>query len=163
MAILITGAASGLTEVSSAGDFAVGLEPVFGSYATWFVGIGLFAAGITSSITAPLAAAYVVSGCLGWKKSLTSLKFKMVWGTVLLLGIIFSSLGFRPVQIIQFAQIANGILLPVIAIFLFWIVNRRSVMGEFRNTKLQNILGVLIITISIFLGAKSIYSVLEGF
>ena len=162
MAILITGAASGLTEVSSAGDFAVGLEPVFGKYATWFVGIGLFAAGITSSITAPLAAAYVVSGCLGWKKSLTSLKFKMVWGTVLLLGIIFSSLGFKPVQIIQFAQVANGILLPVIAIFLFWIVNRTSVMGEFRNTKLQNILGVVIIAISIFLGAKSIYSVLES-
>lgn len=163
MAILITGAASGLTEVGSAGDFAVGLEPVFGKYATWFVGIGLFAAGITSSITAPLAAAYVVSGCLGWKKSLTSIKFKVVWATVLLLGIIFSSLGFKPVQIIQFAQVANGILLPVIAIFLLWIVNRSSVMGTYKNTRTQNILGIVIITISIFLGAKSIYSVLEAF
>lgn len=163
MAILITGAASGLTEVASAGDFAVGLEPVFGKYATWFVGIGLSAAGITSSITAPLAAAYVVSGCLGWKKSLTSIKFKVVWATVLLLGIIFSSLGFKPVQIIQFAQVANGILLPVIAIFLLWIVNRSSVMGKYKNTMTQNILGIVIITISIFLGAKSIYSVLEAF
>lgn len=86
----------------------------------------------------------------------------MVWGTVLLLGVIFSSVGFKPVQVIQFAQVANGVLLPVVAIFLFWIVNRISVMGEYRNTLKQNIFGILIIAITVFLGAKSIYGVLEA-
>lgn len=163
MAIVITAAASGISEVATAADFAVGLEPLFGRFATWFIALGLFAAGISSSITAPLAAAYVVKGCLGWKKGLNSRKFKMVWATILLLGMFFSSLGFRPVMIIQFAQVANGILLPVAAIFLFWIVNRTSVMGEHTNSLKQNFLGVLIIGITIFLGAKSIFSVLQGF
>lgn len=163
MAIVVTAAASGVTEVETAADLAVGLEPVFGSFATWFIAIGLFAAGISSSITAPLAAAYVVSGCLGWEKGLSSLRFKMVWAGILLLGMLFASLGLKPVQIIKFAQIANGILLPVIALFLFWIVNQRSVMGESRNSALQNIAAVVIIGISIFLGAKSIYGVLYGF
>ncbi|MGB7784460.1 MAG: Nramp family divalent metal transporter [Salinimicrobium sp.] len=162
MAIVVTAAASGLHSVSSAADFAVGLEPVFGSYATWFIGLGLFAAGITSSITAPLAAAYVVSGCLGWKKGLTSIRFKMVWAGVLLLGVIFSSLGFQPVEVIQFAQVANGILLPVVAFFLFWIVNRASVMGKYRNSTIQNILALLVLGIAVFLGAKSIYTIFQG-
>lgn len=162
MSIVITAAASGITSVTSAADFAAGLEPLFGQYATFFIAIGLFAAGISSSITAPLAAAYVVRGCLGWKKGLNSMKFKMVWAGVLLLGVFFSSLGLKPVEIIQFAQVANGILLPVVAIFLFWIVNRVSVMGENKNTAVQNILGTLIIAVTVFLGAKSIYSVLGG-
>ncbi|MFD2518470.1 Nramp family divalent metal transporter [Salinimicrobium flavum] len=162
MSIIITAAASGVTNVTTAADLAVGLKPLFGEFATWFIAIGLFAAGITSSITAPLAAAYVVKGCLGWKKGLNSIKFKMVWATILFLGMFFSSLGFRPVQLIQFAQVANGILLPVVAIFLFWIVNRVTVMGEYKNSGLQNIIGILIIGITIFLGAKSIFSVLGG-
>lgn len=161
MAIVICAAAPNFLEVNTAADLAVGLEPLFGKYATWFIALGLMAAGITSSITAPLAAAYVVQGCLGWKGGLRSLKFKMVWGFILILGIIFSSLGFKPIEVIQFAQVANGILLPVIAIFLFWIVNKTAVMGKYRNSLIQNILGFVIIAIAVFLGIKSIYTVLQ--
>ncbi|WP_029033474.1 Nramp family divalent metal transporter [Salinimicrobium terrae] len=162
LAIVVTAAASGVVNVNTAADLAVGLEPVFGSYATWFIALGLFSAGITSSITAPLAAAYVVSGCMGWKKSLTSGRFKMVWAGILVLGVIFSSMGLQPVEIIKFAQVANGILLPVIAIFLLWVVNRRALMGSAKNSVKRNILGFIIITITIFLGAKSIFTVFES-
>ena len=91
------------------------------------------------------------------------MKFKLVWALVLLLGIVFSSLGFQPVEVIKLAQVSNGILLPVIAIFLFWIVNRSSVMGRHRNSPIQNVLGILVIGISMFLGAKSIYTVFQNF
>ncbi|WP_289021352.1 Nramp family divalent metal transporter [uncultured Salegentibacter sp.] len=163
MAILISAASSGLTNVNSAADMAVSLEPLFGKFATWFMSLGLLAAGITSSITAPLAAAYVVKGCFGWKGRMKSLKFKMVWASVLILGVFFSSLQINPIEIIRFAQIANGILLPVIAIFLFWVVNKASVLGKHRNSKLQNILGILVIALSVFLGIKAILSVLQSF
>jgi len=163
MAIVICAAAPNLTNVSSAADLAIGLNPLFGEYATWFIAIGLLAAGITSAITAPLAAAYVVKGCFGWENGMKSLKFRAVWISILSLGVLFSSLRFSPIEIIRFAQIANGLLLPVIAIFLFWIVNRSSVMGKYKNSLLQNILGIGIIVISIFLGIKSIYSVLQNF
>ncbi len=162
MAIVITSAVPGLNNVTSAADLAVGLRPLFGDFATWFIGIGLLAAGITSSITAPLAAAYVVKGCLGWKGGLRSFKFKLVWASIIIIGVIFSSLRLNPIEVIRFAQIANGLLLPIIAIFLFWIVNKTSVLGKYKNNLLQNILGILIITIAIFLGAKSIYTVLQS-
>jgi manganese transport protein len=163
MAIVICAAAPNLENVSSAADLAAGLNPLFGEYATWFIAIGLLASGITSAITAPLAAAYVVKGCFGWENGLKSKKFRAVWISILGLGVLFSSLQFKPIEIIRFAQIANGLLLPIIAIFLFWIVNKASVMGKHKNSLIQNIIGMIIILISIFLGAKSIYSVFQNF
>ncbi|MCM8570595.1 Nramp family divalent metal transporter [Gramella jeungdoensis] len=162
MAIVICAAASNITQIEDAGDLAAGLEPLFGNSATIFLAIGLLAAGITSSITAPLAAAYVVQGCLGWKGGMQSGKFKMVWIIILILGVVFSSLGVKPVEIIQFAQIANGLVLPIIAIFLFWIVNQSSVLGEYRNSIFQNAIGLLVIALAVFLGAKSIFSVIQN-
>lgn len=161
MSIVICAAVPNLPSITGAADLAFGLRPLMGNYATWFIAVGLMAAGITSSITAPLAAAYVVRGCLGWTGGLNSFKFKLVWAVVLISGVIFSSLQFRPVEVIKFAQVANGILLPIIAIFLFWVVNRGALMGEHRNNFTQNILAILIITITLFLGAKSIITVLQ--
>lgn len=162
MAIVICAATPNLVDVESAADLASGLKPLFGQYATWFIAIGLLSAGITSSITAPLAAAYVAKGCFGWEDGMKSGKFRSVWMGILILGVFFSSLQLKPVEVIQFAQVANGLLLPIIAIFLFWIVNRTSIMGAYKNSLAQNIFGILIIGIAIFLGAKSIYSVLQN-
>jgi len=162
MAILICAASSGLSSIDDVAGLAVGLEPLFGSMATTFLAIGLLAAGITSSITAPLAAAYVVKGCLGWKAGMADWRFKAVWMSIIILGVFFSSLGIKPVEIIQFAQVANGIVLPIIAIFLLWIVNQESILGKFRNSAFQNIIGILVIALAIFLGAKSIYTVIQN-
>jgi len=159
MCIIISAAAIQTQDINNAADLAKGLEPLFGSFAKYFLAIGLFAAGITSAITAPLAAAYVASGCLGWKSNLKSKKFRAVWILILLLGVLFSSLGIKSIEIIKFAQVTNGILLPIIAGFLLWVMNKQSLLGDFKNTKLQNIIGFIILAITIFLGLKSIFKV----
>ncbi|MDH5365911.1 MAG: Nramp family divalent metal transporter [Cyclobacteriaceae bacterium] len=161
MSIIISAATIKETGIQSVLDLAKGLEPLYGSAAKYFLGIGLFAAGITSSITAPLAAAYVARSCFEWENSLKDIKFKLVWTTILVLGILFSSLNFKPIQIITFAQIANGLLLPIVALFLLWIVNKTSVLGKYKNTILQNIFSIFIILITIILGAKGILSALS--
>jgi len=161
MCIIVSAAAIQTQDVSNASDLAKGLEPLFGSFAKYFLAIGLFAAGITSAITAPLAAAYVATGCLGWDTNMRSKKFRSVWMFILILGVLFSSLGLKPIEIIKFAQVANGILLPVIAGFLLWIMNKSSILGKHRNSIIQNIFGFIIISITIFLGLKSILKVLN--
>ena len=103
-----------------------------------------------------------MKGCLGWKAGMSDWRFKAVWMSTIILGVFFSSLGIKPVEIIQFAQIANGIVLPVIAIFLLWIVNQESILGKFRNSAFQNIIGILVTALAIFLGAKSIYTVIQN-
>lgn len=160
MAIVVCAAGIQEKEIRNALDLARSLEPLFGDYSSYFVGIGLGAAGLTSAITAPLAAAYVVRGCLGWERSLTSFKFRAVWFTVLLLGVVFSSIGYSPLQIIQFAQVTNGVLLPIIAGYLIWIVNRSQVLGRFINSNFQNLVAVFIWIIVMILSLRTILKVL---
>ena len=159
MAIIVSAASIPFGEISNAADLAKGLAPLYGDFAKYFLALGLFAAGITSAITAPLAAAYVAKGCMGWKGGMTSKRFRFVWIFVLFLGVLFSSIGIKPIEIIKFAQVANGMLLPVIAGILLWIMNKRSVLGEYVNSKRQNIFGVVILAITLFLGAKGILKV----
>ena len=161
MAIIIAASSIPAQEVSGVMDLAKGLEPLYGSSAKYFMGVGLFAAGITSAITAPLAAAYVASSCFGWKADLKDIRFKRVWMIILGLGVVFLSFGIKPIEIIKFAQIANGILLPITAIFLFWAVNRSTVMGKFQNNPFQNFLGFVIISLALVLGATAILTVLD--
>ncbi|WP_179335970.1 Nramp family divalent metal transporter [Winogradskyella costae] len=159
MCIIVAASAIQKQPITNTSDLALGLEPLFGSFAKYFLAIGLFAAGITSAITAPLAAAFVASGCLGWELDLKSKKFKSVWMFIVVLGVVFSGIGFKSIEIIKFAQVANGLLLPVIAGFLLWIMNKSSVLGVFVNSKFQNALGGVILVITIFLGAKGVLSV----
>ncbi len=161
MCIIISAASIQFQDINSAADLAKGLEPLFGSFSKYFLAIGLFAAGITSAITAPLAAAYVASGCLGWKSNLRSKKFRAVWMFILGLGVLSASLGIKSIEIIKFAQVANGILLPIIAGFLLWIMNKSSVLGRYKNSMLQNSIGFVILAITLFLGVKSILKVFE--
>ena len=161
MAIIISASSIGLGEISSAADLAKSLAPLYGDFASYFLGIGLFAAGITSAITAPLAAAYVARGCFGWKSGLKSKQFRAVWFLILSLGVVFSSLGIKPIEIIKFAQVANGILLPVVAGILLWIVNKKVVLGKYVNSKFQNILGFIILIVTIFLGLRGLDKVFE--
>lgn len=159
MCIIVTAASVKAETIKTAADLAKGLEPLFGSFAKYFLAIGLFSAGITSAITAPLAAAFVASGCLGWKTNLKSNKFRSVWGFILLLGVIFSSLNIKSIEIIKFAQVANGLLLPITAAFLIWLMNKSNILGKYVNTKLQNSLGIIIVGVTFFLGIKSILKV----
>lgn len=163
ISIIISAAAIKSTEVNNVLDMAKALEPLYGSAALYFMGIGLLSAGITSAITAPLAAAYVANSCFGWKAEFKDAKFRFIWILILVLGVVFLSFGIKPIEIIKFAQITNGLLLPIIAIFLLWVVNRVGVMGKYKNTLVQNCIGLAIILLSILLGAKSILTVLGLF
>lgn len=161
MCIVISAASLQIESINNAADLAKGIEPLFGASSKYILAIGLFSAGITSAITAPLAASYVAAGCLGWSISLKSKKFRFVWMLILLVGVISSSLGIKSIEIIKFAQITNGILLPIIAGFLIWIVNKESVLGKYINSKWQNVTGLAILLITLFLGLKSLLKVFE--
>lgn len=140
-------------------SMAVQLEPLLGTSAKYIFALGLFAGGLTSAITAPLAAAYAVCGAMGWSQGLRSPQFRVVWATVLLCGTVFAAIGTKPITAIVFAQVANGFLLPVVAIFLLVVMNRRQLLGENCNGVLANILGVVVILITTLLGAVKLLGV----
>lgn len=161
MCIVISAASINSATITNASDLAKGLEPLFGSSAKYVLSIGLFAAGITSAITAPLAAAYVATGCLGWNSHLKAKKFRLIWILVLIVGVICSSLNIKSITIIKFSQIANGILLPIIVGFLISVMNSKEILGKQRNRLWQNLLGFIILGITILLSFVAINKVFQ--
>jgi len=159
MSVIITSAGVEIDELSSVADLAIGLEPIFGTLAKYFMALGLFAAGITSTITAPLAAAYVVCGCFGWSTNLDSKHFKVIWFLIIAFGVVISATSIKLISIIKFAQVINGVVLPLIAGLLLWMVNKRSLLGNLKNNTLQNALGGLVVLIALFLSIRTLFLV----
>lgn len=156
LSIIITAASVSNQNVTGVIDLAKGLEPLYGKFAIYFLGLGLFASGITSSITAPLAAAYVAKSCFGWNNSLKSNRFRLVWIFILITGVIVSMININPIEIIKFAQFSNSLLLPIIAIILLWLINDKNIISPKYNYKYQNIFGFFIVIISLILGIKGL-------
>ena len=135
-------------DAADAATVAARLEPLLGRAAPLFFGIGLFSAGLTSAITAPLAAAYAAGGAMGWGADLRSGRFRLLWGFVLLTGMFCGIfLGASPYQIILFAQAGNAVVLPLTLVLLLVVVNHRGIMGRHRNSRLANVLGVLVVLV----------------
>jgi NRAMP (natural resistance-associated macrophage protein)-like metal ion transporter len=162
LSIVTTAAAAffGTDIAFSAATISQQLEPLLGPAAKYFFAIGLLAAGLTSAITSPLAAAYAVSGALGWQADLSNRRFKIIWMLVLGSGMLAAALGTRPISAIMFAQAANGFLLPVVAVYLLYVMNSRRLLGDFRNRWRSNIVGVTVVVVVSGLG---IFKLLQVF
>ena len=162
LAIVTTAAAAffGSDTGFSAATISQQLEPLLGSGAKYFFAVGLLAAGLTSAITSPLAAAYAVAGVLGWKVDLADRRFKAIWALVLGFGMLAAALGTRPVSAIIFAQAANGFLLPIVAVYLLYVMNSSTLLGDYKNHWLSNIVGGLVVLVVSGLG---IFKLLQVF
>ena len=158
--LILSTAASSLfqseLEISNAADMAVAIEPAFGAAGRYLVGIGLFAAGLTSAITAPMATAYALSELLGKSENNQAWIFRATALFVIVVGAVVSLLGIRPVSMILVAQYANGLLLPIIATFLLIVMNRKDLLGAHVNSLTANVFGGAIVLITFGLGLRSI-------
>ena len=143
-------------EISSE-NLARQLEPILGSYSSYIFNFGLFVAGITSAVTAPLAASIAVTEALGWKNDSSSFRFKLVWIIILLIGLLFAYFGTKPLQAILFAQATNALLLPFLALFLFYVVNNSRLMGSHKNTITINMIALIIIMAVVLLSSYKIF------
>jgi Mn2+/Fe2+ NRAMP family transporter len=132
-----------------------------GSGAEWSLAVGLFAAGFSSAITAPLAAAITVRTLVGGAErpewSERSRRFRSVWLGVLLFGVGFGIAGVQPIPVIILAQAFNGLLLPMAALFLWLTMNDRRLLGEHGvNTRLQNLLMGVVVAACVALGLRGL-------
>ena len=154
-AIVITSTAvSGDGEISSASDMARQLEPLLGPWARVTFGLGIALAGISSAITAPLAAAYILSGLLQQAPDLTGPVARLTTIGCVLIGAGLVLTGIRPVQLILFAQAANGLILPVVATALLLVLNDRLRLRDHVNGWFGNVLGAVVVAVCILLAVR---------
>lgn len=159
LCIIISAAALEGTNIAGPHDLAKALAPMYGRFAPLLMSFGYFAAGLTSAITAPMAAAFVVSECFQFSSH--SRAYKGIAILVLSTGIYFTTLDIIPLEIIRMAQIANGILLPVLGVILLWMINNAKLMRG-KTASLFTTTGVVfVLFFFIFLGIKSLGFLLE--
>jgi manganese transport protein len=167
MGVLVAGTAVDLPFTFDAVGQA--LRSRIGGWAESLFAWGLLAAGLSSAITAPLAAAVTARGLLArgdgeggstpqarWRDR--SWRFRLVWLLVLLTGAGFALADVRPIPAIILAQALNGLLLPFVAVFLLLVVNDVRLMGgEGRNGPLSNaVMGVVVLT-TVALGGLNVW------
>jgi Mn2+/Fe2+ NRAMP family transporter len=142
------------------------METKLGTFATTLFGFGLFAAGTCSAITAPLAAAISGRDLLGgtqksWQAR--GINFRITWIIVLAIGLVFSLLKFQPIPAIIMAQAINGVLLPVVTVFLILVMNDRTLLpAAYLNSTWSNIAILFVFGACCALGLDSVWKALEN-
>jgi Mn2+/Fe2+ NRAMP family transporter len=146
---------SGVT-IDTAEDAARALEPLAGPYAFLLFGLGLFGASMLAASVLPLSTAYAVCGAFGWERGVSrswseAPIFNTLYTALIAIGAAFVLIpGLPLIQVIVATQFLNGVLLPVVLIFVLKLVNDRELMGEYTNNKVFNVLsfattGVLVL------------------
>jgi Mn2+/Fe2+ NRAMP family transporter len=144
------------------GSVAAALSDRLGPWAGPLFAWGLAAAGLSSAVTAPLAAALTVRGLFGGgpddpRWGARSWRYRAVWMGVLGFGVVFAASDVPPIPAIVLAQAFNGVLLPVAAIFLFLAVNDRRLMGERAvNGAFANGITALVVAATVVLGTAGV-------
>jgi Mn2+/Fe2+ NRAMP family transporter len=159
--IIVTAATlhqAGQTNIETAADAALALEPFAGPAATSLFAIGLLGASLLAGAVLPLTTAYAVSEVFGMPKGVSldfrraPLFFRLFTGMIVL-GAGLSLIPNLPViDWLVAVQVLNGVLLPIILIFILRLINDGRLMGTLRNTRLHNMLGwgtVILITAAV--------------
>lgn len=163
LSMLITSAAALYntgTQVSSPLVFTQSLEPVLGSWARIIGDIGLTAAGLSSAVAVSYTMRSIYSRLFKWEGGSLSLPAKILGTIVIAFGTAFAMFSKTPTQIIVVAQAVSGFSLPFIAIALMVVANSKKLMGELRNKVFSNIVGIIAVAVTLFLGLRNVYNVL---
>lgn len=145
-------------EIDDAAEAALALRPL-GPYAYILFSAGLFNASLLAASILPLSTAYSVCEGLGFESGVNHRfgEARVFYGLYTLLIVVGAGLvlwpGFPLVRMILLSQVLNGILLPLILILILRLVNRQDLMGEWVNSKLDNILayGTVVVMIGLSL------------
>ena len=146
---------TGHTSIESAADAAKALEPVVGHAATALFAVGLLGATLLAAAVLPLATAYSVSEALGAPKGV-DLDFRRaplffgLYSVLLVLGMTVALIpGLPLMKLLVGVQVLNGVLLPIILVFVMLLANDQRLMGNLRNSRWLNFLGwATVVTVS---------------
>ena len=155
--------------ITSAADAARALEPVAGRFAEALFGIGLFGASVLAATIMPLSTAFVICEAFGWESGVgkrfgDAPIFFAIYTFVLALGAIAVLLVPEGdlVGVIVGSQNLQGILLPIVLVFIVLLVNDRRLMGGHANRRVGNVLAWGAVAVVVALNAALLGTALLG-
>jgi Mn2+/Fe2+ NRAMP family transporter len=148
--IIATGATlhtAGTTDIETAAEAAQALRPVAGDLAQTIFAVGLLGASLLAAGVLPLATAYSVSEAFGFRKGVNldfrrGRTFLSIFSVLVVVGAVVALVPNIPlIQLLVVIQALNGVLLPVILVFLLLLVNDKRLVGDLKNSRVYNALG----------------------
>jgi Mn2+/Fe2+ NRAMP family transporter len=124
----------------------VALTPLAGSWATLLFALGIIGTGMLAIPILAGSTSYAISESFGWKEGLYRKlnEAKAFYGVIIvsiIIGIIINFIGIDPIKALIYSAIANGIVAPIVLVFIVQISSNKKVMGHYRNSKFANYIG----------------------
>jgi NRAMP (natural resistance-associated macrophage protein)-like metal ion transporter len=156
---------NGIHSIETASDAALALLPFAGSFATLLFSLGIIGTGLLAVPVLASSTSYAISESFGWKEGLYR-KFKKAKAFYLviifsiLVGVFTNFIGLHPIKTLIYSAILNGVIAPVVIIFIVHISNSHKIMGHYKNSKAQKIIGFLTIFLMSIASVATIISIL---
>jgi NRAMP (natural resistance-associated macrophage protein)-like metal ion transporter len=164
--------ASGLTNISDAGEAAKSLIPLAGQWAAFTFAFGLLNASMFAATILPLSTAHVICEGMGFEAGIDhkfreAPAFYWLYTILIVVGAGIVMIPNVPLwKIFIFSQVGNGVWLPIVVIFILLLVNRKDLMGEHTNTVAFNVVAwitaVAMIVLTFVLVGQGIYQWVRG-
>ncbi|MFA5150191.1 MAG: Nramp family divalent metal transporter [Candidatus Omnitrophota bacterium] len=137
--------------IETAKDAALALKPLAGQYCFYLFAFGLLNASIFAACILPLSTAYSVCEGMGWEVGVNrrfreAPQFYALYTTIIIIGaaiILLPNVKLIPIMLVS--QVTNGILLPFVLIFMLLLVNNKRLMGKYTNSRIYNVLSIIVI------------------
>ena len=134
--------------INTAADAAMALGPVVGEFSSLLFALGIIGTGMLAIPVLAGSASYALSEAFGWKTGLyrklrDAHGFYGVITIAVVLGLLINVIGVDPIAMLLFAAVLNGIIAPIILVFILRIGNNKKIMGRWKNDRLSNFLGRL--------------------
>ncbi|MDA7718782.1 Nramp family divalent metal transporter [Pseudomonadales bacterium] len=137
------------------------LEPLAGNLAASIFAIGLIAAGVSSQFPNVLMLPWLLCDYTGSERNMTLGRYRVMVLLISLLGLVVPVFEARPVFVMIISQAFNAVILPVTVVCIFYLSNRKDLMGEYKNTVIANVVLAAILLFSIFTSAIGVKGVLQ--
>lgn len=149
--------------VNTVADVSAALAPLAGNYAAALFAFGFLNASLFAASILPLSTAHSVCEGIGFESGVSKtfreapVFYGLYTGTIVLAAFFISLPNVPLLSILYLSQVGNGILLPVILIYMLVIANDKKIMGEYVNTRLFNYIAGATVAIMIGLSIALIF------
>ncbi len=163
-AVMLYGHADKIQEIS---QLALALKPAAGAYAFALFSIGIVVSGLLAIPVLAGSTAYAVSDAFGWREGMDykvsdAKGFYIVFIGALILGDLINISPISVTDALYYSQVLDGVLLPILIVIIMLLANNPAIMGEYRNTRFNNIFSILAFVVTVALSAVMFYQVLKG-
>jgi len=141
------------------------LEPLAGPLATSLFAIGIIAAGVSSQFPNVLMLPWLLCDYNETQRDMTLTKYRIMVFVISLLGLVVPFFGARPVLVMIVSQAFNAVILPMTVACIFYLANRKDLMGEHSNKVIANIFLTAILLFSLFtsfIALKGVWQLVFG-